>query len=169
LWYNICLSKKPLDSLDKLEIARGKEDFTLNSYELMLIFDPNLGEEKIGAMVSKIEGKITSLKGEVEKTDKWGTRPLASTMSRAKKLKQGYYVVIYFKGKTSLPGGLQSYLKVTENIVRYSIVRAVERPPAEIKGAPLGGEGEIEAVNIGEITEAGPSTSSGLGDISGQS
>ncbi len=129
----------------------------MNSYELMLLFDPNLGEEKIGGIVSKIEGKVKSLGGELEKTDKWGIRKLPSRIKKAKKLTQAYYVVIYFKGKTSLPGDLQSYLKVTENIIRYSILHGVAKPEAEIAGKPLEAKEEVEAVHIGEIKEAGES------------
>jgi len=114
----------------------------------MLIFDPNLGEETISGIVTKLEEKIKKFGGELEKTDKWGTRRLASVMHKAKKLTQGYYVVVYFKSESALPGQLQSTLKVTENIVRYSILRATERPPAEIEGEP-----QIEAVNVGEIKE----------------
>jgi small subunit ribosomal protein S6 len=123
----------------------------------MLIFDPDLGEERIGAILSKIEGKIKSLGGGVEKTDKWGVRRLASMVKRAKKLQQAYYVVLYFKSEPSLPEELQNYLKVTENIVRYSIVRAAPKPLAEIEGAPLKAEGGEEAVNVGEIKEQGES------------
>lgn len=118
--------------------------FKLNSYELMIIFDPNLGEEKIGAMVGKVEDKIKSLKGEISKTDKWGARRLASVMHKAKKLRQGFYVLIYFKSDPSVPAQVQALLKVTENVVRYSVMRAGEAPVA----AP---GGEIEAVNVGEI------------------
>jgi len=120
----------------------------VNSYELMLIFDPNLGEETISGIVTKLEEKIKKLGGELEKTDKWGVRRLASVMNKARKLTQGYYVVVYFKSETSLPGQLQSTLKVTENIVRYSLLRATEKPAAEIEGEP-----QIEAVNVGEIKE----------------
>ena len=126
----------------------------MNSYELILIFDPDLGEEKIGGIVSKVEGKIKSLGGELEKTDKWGIKRLASVISRAKKLQQAYYVVIYFKCQTSLPGELQSYLKVTENIVRYIISRAAAKPLAEIEGTPLEEKGEVKAVEVGEIKGA---------------
>ncbi|MEE8637574.1 MAG: 30S ribosomal protein S6 [Candidatus Margulisiibacteriota bacterium] len=126
----------------------------MNSYEIMLLFDPNLGEEKIGGIVSKIEGKIKGLGGELEKTDKWGAKNLPVRLQKARKLKQAYYVVIYFKAETSLPGGLQNYLKVTENVIRYSIFRSQVKPPAEIEGAPLEAKGEIEAVDIGEIKGA---------------
>jgi len=132
----------------------------VNSYELMLIFDPNLGEETISGIVTKLEEKAKKLGAELEKTDKWGTRKLASVMNKARKLTQGYYVVIYFKAETSVPGQLQNTLKVTENIVRYSIMRATERPAAEIEGEP-----QIEAVNVGEIKEPSPAQ----GETGGQS
>lgn len=127
----------------------------MNFYELILIFDPNLGEEKIEGMVSKIEGKIKNLGGELEKTDKWGIRKLGSVMSVAKKLREGYYFVIYFKATTSLPRELQNYLKVTENVIRYTICRAVAKPLAEIAGTALESKEEIKAVDIGEIKEVG--------------
>lgn len=109
----------------------------MNSYELILIFDPNLGEEKIKATLSKIENKIKSLKAEIEKIEDWGIKKLASTFLKAKKLKQGYYTLIRLKGASSLPHELTNYLKVTENVIRYSIARAVEQPLEEISGVPL--------------------------------
>lgn len=126
----------------------------MNLYEIMLLFDPDLGEEKIGGIISKIEGKVKSLGGELEKTDKWGVKNLPVRLQKARKLKQAYYVVVYFKGETPLPGQLQNYLKVTENVVRYSVFKSQVKPPAEIEGAPPEAKGEIEAVDIGEIKGA---------------
>lgn len=141
----------------------------MNPYELMLIFDPGLGEEKIGAIVSKIEEKIAGLKGEINKTEKWGIRSLASMMKRAKKLKQGYYVLVRFSGETAVPGALQAYLKVTENIVRYSILKVTEMPSGEIKGEPLEEKDAIAAVDVGEISGTAASAVTDKGEVSGQS
>jgi ribosomal protein S6 len=112
-----------------------------------MIFDPALGEEKIGAFVSKIEDKIKSNKGEVSKTEKWGVRKLASMMKKAKRLVNGYYVLIRFSSPGSVPAELKSFLKVSEIVVRYFLTRAVEVPLKEEKpeGKP------IEAVVVGEI------------------
>jgi len=123
----------------------------LVSYELTLIFDPNLGEENISAILTKIEDKIKSLGGKIQKTDKWGTRRLASMMRNARKLTQGYYVLIFFKAETSLPAPLKAYLKVTENLLRYVIIRAEEKAPVEKE--EKGSTDEILAVNVGEIKE----------------
>lgn len=123
----------------------------MNEYELTLILDPNLGEEKINAMVTKVEDKIKSLGGEIDKTEKWGIKKLSSIMKKAKNLTQAYYALVRFRGAPSLPAELQAYLKVTENVVRYMISRAVELPPPQerIEGKPM------EAVNVGEIQSVG--------------
>ena len=125
----------------------------MNSYELILLFDPNLGEEKIAEIISKTEDKIKSLGGEIEKTDKWGIKTLQSTLSKARKLTQAYYVLICFKGASSIPAGTSSFLKVNENIVRHSICRAIPKTERETQ---LEEQGEVQAVHVGEIKEVEP-------------
>lgn len=120
----------------------------MNQYELILLFDSAMGEDKIGLILGKVEDKIKALGGEVSKTEKWGTRKLASMVRKAKNLTQAYYVLVRFNAPSGLPASLNGYLKVSEHIVRHFISRAVELPPAEerIEGRPL------EAVNVGEIS-----------------
>jgi small subunit ribosomal protein S6 len=103
----------------------------------MLIFDPNLGEEKIKTLITKIEDKIKSLGGEITKTDNWGSKRLANTFQKARKMVFGVYVVVFFKALSGLPVQLTGYLKVTEDLARYSVYRAEELPaePAEEKPA----------------------------------
>jgi small subunit ribosomal protein S6 len=127
-------------------------ELALTSYELMLLIDPGLGEEKTEALLTKVANKIKTLGGEIEKTDKWGTKKLASIVHRAKKLTSAYYVVIYFKSATSLPAELRNFLKVTEEVVRSSIMHAVEKTL----------EPAVEAVNVGEIKEV-------AGELGGES
>ncbi len=110
----------------------------MNPYELMLIFDPRIGEEKISQIAAKIEDKAKSFGAEIEKTDKIGVRRLASNFRNLKRMNQAYYVMVYFKAETSVPAKITAYLKTTENIVRYSVYKATEKPPLEeIKGAPV--------------------------------
>jgi small subunit ribosomal protein S6 len=127
----------------------------LSSYELMMTFNPNLGEEKIFELVSKVEEKIKSFGGEIEKTDKWGVKKLASRFRNAKKLTQGYYVMVYFSGETTVPVQTQAFLKVTENIVRATILKAVPKQEVEVAEKPAESKEEeaVEAVNVGEIKE----------------
>jgi len=114
----------------------------MNQYELILLFDPSLGEEKTGLVVTKVEEKIKALGGEIEKTDKWGVRKLASMVSRAKSLTQGYYVLIRFKSAPAAPAELRAYLKVNESVIRSFLSRAIVEPAAAVPA---------EAVSVGEI------------------
>jgi len=119
----------------------------LNSYELLLIFDPRLGEEKIGQVVGKIEDKIKTLGGEPKKTEKWGVKRLPNLFKKAKTMPQVYYVMLFFDAPSAVPASLQAFLKVNEDIFRYAVYRAaagVEKL-AEIQGTPLPKE-EIKAV-----------------------
>ena len=119
----------------------------MNSYELTMIFDPAQGEEKIAAFVTKIEEKIKAAKGELTKTEKWGVRKLASMMRKAKRVVNGYYVLVRFDSPSSFPAELKAFLKVSENVIRYFLTRAVEMPLEEEKPK----EQPLEAVVVGEI------------------
>jgi small subunit ribosomal protein S6 len=112
--------------------------------------DPGMGEEKVSQVVTKIEEKIKSLGGEIEKTEKWGVKRLASLVKKAKSLTQGVYTMIRFKSAPSLPAEIKAQLKVNENVVRYFLSKAVILPePAPdrraIPGAP------VDAIAVGEI------------------
>lgn len=122
----------------------------MNDYELILIFDPNLGEEKTSAVVGKIEEKIGILGGEVEKVDKWGARRLSSMIKKAKNMTQGYYVLIRFKSRPSVPAELKAFLKVSENVIRYFVSRAVVIPVGT-SARKAAGPAAPEPVVIGEI------------------
>jgi small subunit ribosomal protein S6 len=130
----------------------------VKDYELILIFDPKQGEEKILSFVAKMEEKIKGLGGTVSRTDKWGTRNLASMMGKAKTLTQGYYVMIKFQSPPAAPAELKALLKVSEQVVRYFLsLEVVVAPPRvperkEIAGAPLGAVavGEIKGAPLGE-------------------
>jgi small subunit ribosomal protein S6 len=122
----------------------------LNQYELILIIDPAMGEDKVAHVVAKIEERIKGFGGEIEKTEKWGVKRLASMMKKAKSLTQGAYTMIRFKSAPSVPAEVKAHLKVNENVVRYFLSRAVILPEARperpgIAGAP------IDALAVGEI------------------
>lgn len=124
----------------------------MSQYELTLLFDPNLGEEKISAIVTKIEDKIKSLSAEIEKIDKWGVRRLASIIQKGRKISQAYYIIVYFKGEPAVAPALAGYLKVTENILRYMISKAVPKAPEPPKKEVVPEvKVEVEAVDVGEI------------------
>lgn len=75
------------------------------SYELMIVADPVLGDEKTHEEVEKIKETITELEGKITNEDFWGIRYLAYKISRHDK---GYYVVLNFN---AAPAAIKDILK----------------------------------------------------------
>ena len=65
------------------------------NYEVMLILDPALEDDKKDATVETVKG-IIAAEGEVGNVDTWGMRKLAYPIQ---KKSEGYYVVIEFKAQ----------------------------------------------------------------------
>jgi small subunit ribosomal protein S6 len=91
----------------------------LRNYEIMLIVRPEADEEAFKASLDKITGWIVSGQGEVVKTDQWGRRRMAYSISG---VREGLYAVLTFKmDPASLPP-LEHSLKLAEDVVRYLIL-----------------------------------------------
>lgn len=95
----------------------------MRAYELMYIINPGLGEEKTEAVIEKVKGIIEKNNGEVDKIDKWGNKKLAYEI---KDFREGYYVLVYFKGEPGLTEELDRLLKITDEILKHMIIRIEE-------------------------------------------
>ncbi|MEG0874316.1 MAG: 30S ribosomal protein S6 [Clostridiales bacterium] len=95
----------------------------MRNYEAMYILRPDLDEEQINANVEKFSGIITANGGEVTKVDHWGKRRLAYEV---KKLREGYYVLCYFAAGTELPKELERNFKISDEVIRFLVVREGE-------------------------------------------
>ena len=71
----------------------------MTNYEVMFIIDPTLEDEQKDTTVETVKG-IIATEGEVGNVDVWGMRKLAYPIQ---KKAEGYYVVIEFKSKHTLP------------------------------------------------------------------
>ena len=92
----------------------------MRNYESMYILHPELSEEEIKQHIEKFTNVIIDKGGVIDKTDLWGKRRLAYEV---KKLKEGYYVLVLFRGSSAVAQELERIFKITETIVRYLIVR----------------------------------------------
>lgn len=93
------------------------------NYEVMLILDPALEDDKKDATVETVKG-IIAAEGEVGNVDTWGMRKLAYPVQ---KKSEGYYVVIEFKAQPTLPKELDRRLKISDNVIRHMIVNKDEK------------------------------------------
>ncbi len=95
----------------------------MRAYEMMLIYSPQLDDEGLDAAIERTKTLIANNGGEVEKVDKWGKRRFAYEID---KMTEGFYVVMDFKAEGSVTAEIERVLKITEEVVRYLLVRKGE-------------------------------------------
>jgi small subunit ribosomal protein S6 len=106
-----------------------KEEFYVKPYDAIFVFNPNTSEERISSIVTKVEDKIRARGGEITKTEKWGVRRLAYSPKKFKNVKEGYYVAIFFRSEGKVLVEVRDLLRVTEEIILYSLITAKEAEP----------------------------------------
>lgn len=92
----------------------------MNKYESIYVLRPTMEEEAIKAMVERFSNLINSEGGELENVDEWGKRRLAYPIQD---FREGYYVLMTFKANPEFPSELERIYKITDDVVRYIIVR----------------------------------------------
>jgi small subunit ribosomal protein S6 len=102
---------KPVPNVDK------------NDYELVIIVSPEVTEEKLETRLSSISQYITDRGGTVASVDKWGKKRLAYPI---KKFVEGNYFLFKFLLPPEASRVLENNLRISEDILRYLMVRAGE-------------------------------------------
>ena len=129
----------------------------MNRYELTYIIDAALEENARKELIEKISGLIVANGGEVEKVDEtWGKRRLAYAINYKT---EGWYVLVTMKAPAELPRELERNLQIYENVLRYLVVKLVEKrsnvkPRAARPAAPVAAPAEEAAVEAAPAVEA---------------
>ncbi|MFQ6104672.1 MAG: 30S ribosomal protein S6 [Candidatus Glassbacteria bacterium] len=93
-------------------------------YEMVLIFDTGLEDEKVEDRLTKLQTRISEGGGQMEDVTRWGKRRLAYPI---KKKESGNYVVFTFRTGTDQLEELERGLKLDEQVLRYLIVQKERR------------------------------------------
>lgn len=101
-------------------------------YDLIFALVPQTAEDKIDALISKIEKKISSLGGEISNICKKGTMRIASRMRKFKNIRDGFYVSMNFSGSSTIPKEIENILKINDSVMKHIITLSNETP-SEIK------------------------------------
>ena len=97
----------------------------MNRYEMIYIIDADLEETARKELIEKVSALITNNGGEIEKVDEtWGKRKLAYAIDYKT---EGWYVLVNFKAPVELPRELERNLQINENVLRYLVIKLVEK------------------------------------------
>ena len=138
----------------------------MNRYEMIYIIDTDLEEAARKELIEKVSALIENNGGEIEKVDEtWGKRRLAYAIDYKT---EGWYVLVTFKAPVELPRELERNLQINENVLRYLVVKLVEKrssvKPRANRPAPVEAPAEAEAAPAAEAPvaeaaeEAAPAT-----------
>jgi len=95
----------------------------MRSYELLVIARPDLDDAGVQALVDRVSGLITGNGGTIEKIEPSKRQRLAYEI---KDFRDGIYTLVNFKGEPKTAAELDRVLKITDEVIRFLIVRPGE-------------------------------------------
>lgn len=119
----------------------------VSSYELMLIFLPNLGEEASEKELVAIRELITGSGGDIYHEDIWGNQELAYTI---RKNDNGFYAVLNFHLAPAHLKEMEKALNINPVVLRFLVVKT----PSSYKVVTFKEYSEIRAKEALEKEEA---------------
>ena len=95
----------------------------MNAYEILLMLDPELPEERQDEILTRARELIESRGGTVEKHEPWGRRKLAYEIDHKG---EGTYHLLLFTSDADTLDELSRILKITDGVMRHMAVRRAE-------------------------------------------
>jgi small subunit ribosomal protein S6 len=95
----------------------------MNDYEVLLLLDPELPEERGGEIVARVKEQVEGDKGTWDGHEPWGRRKLAYEIDHKG---EGVYHLLLFTAPTDTLAEVNRVLKITDGVVRHLAVRRVK-------------------------------------------
>ena len=102
-------------------------------YEILLMLDPELPEERQSEIVSRTRELIERGGGRWDAHDVWGRRKLAYEIDHKT---DGSYHLLTFSAEPETLDEVSRVLKITDGVMRHLAVRRSERRPAGTVASP---------------------------------
>lgn len=99
----------------------------MNTYELMLIINPQLTDAEVGEAVEKAKKILTDEKGEVLAEDRLGRKKFSHAVG---KNRDGFYVYMKVKVLPETVKAINHSLKLQETVLRAMLMKASTEPVA---------------------------------------
>jgi small subunit ribosomal protein S6 len=110
----------------------------VTDYEILLMFDPELPEERQTEIVTRAREAIEKDGGTWDNHEPWGRRRLAYEIDHKA---EGSYHLLTFSAEPATLEEISRVLKITDGVMRHLAVRRVQggstRPPEPITEEPV--------------------------------
>ena len=92
----------------------------LRDYELILIINPEVAEERFSALIDSLTRLITGKGGDVSEVEQWGKRKLAYPIKHSM---EGNYVLMRVKMAPKMTKELNANLQISEEVLRHLLAK----------------------------------------------
>jgi small subunit ribosomal protein S6 len=110
----------------------------VNDYEILLMLDPELPDERQNEIVTRVRESIERDGGHWENGEPWGRRRLAYEIDHKA---EGAYHLLTFEAEPATLDEVSRVLKITDGVMRHMAVRRVKgaptRPPEPSPEEPV--------------------------------
>jgi small subunit ribosomal protein S6 len=105
----------------------------LIDYEVLLMLDPELADERQTEIVTRVRENIEGAGGSWARHDVWGRRKLAYEIDHKS---EGVYHLLTFEAEPEALAEVSRVLKITDGVMRHLAVRQTTRPPRTLESTP---------------------------------
>jgi small subunit ribosomal protein S6 len=105
----------------------------LNNYEMVVIFNPEVVEDRLEAAINNITGFVTNHSGAISEVIRWGKRSLAYPIKHSV---TGTYVLARFTLRPTACKELENNLRISEQVLRHLLIK-LDVMPAPKQVAPV--------------------------------
>ena len=108
----------------------------MNEYEIMLLLDPELAEERANEIIQRLRDSVEGTGGTWDGHEPWGRRRLTYEIGHRA---EAVYHLLLFTSSAETLAEITRVLKITEGVVRHGAYRRVQggvtKAPAPIPAA----------------------------------
>ena len=95
----------------------------MNEYEILLMLDPELAEERSEEIIARIRASVEGDGGKWDGHEPWGRRKLAYEIDHKP---DGVYHLLLFSATPATLAEISRVLKITDGVMRHLAVRRVK-------------------------------------------
>jgi small subunit ribosomal protein S6 len=125
----------------------------MNEYEIMLLLDPELAEERANEIIQRIRTSVEGAQGIWDGHEPWGRRRLAYEIGHKG---EAVYHLLLFTAAPETLAEITRVLKITDGVVRHGAYRRVkgsvhQKAPSQ---APVAAPASVAAASDDDTDEA---------------
>jgi small subunit ribosomal protein S6 len=115
----------------------------VTEYEILLLLDPDLSEDRQNEIVSRIRENVERGGGTWDRHDVWGRRKLAYEIAHKP---EGFYHLLLFSSTPEVLDEITRVLRITDGVLRHMAVRRHTHSAPQPEREPVAEESERQPV-----------------------